>query len=507
MSNERDGVKYDAVILGSGMSGLSSALILAKEGKRVLVLEQHYRAGGYLHRFFRPGGLAFDVGFHYFGAVEQGQVLGSYFKYLGVLDKIKLIPLDPEGYDELHYPGFNFTIPAGEERYKEVLKKRFPSDIQGIDRYFDDLERIVAGFAFYRLKTEQDLGHADKWMSISLKSYLDTLTQNQDLQLALMGQNPLYGVEPSRTPVGLHALVTDSFMQNPYAIQGGGDALIQAMVERIQEEGGEVRTSKRVTQLHVDENRQIKAVQTEDGELFHTELVVGAIHPKSIIAMLPEKALRPGYKRRLSEMEDGIGTLSIFMTTKADLSSYASRNIYNYKTRDLDSLYTHPDSAGQFIFTTVPTAREGVGKSGLHQVIGLGVMPWDHVKKWSDTKSGKRGADYLAFKEETGQKSSELITEVIPELRGNIESIEIATPLTNRDYTGSAGGAAYGIHHSVEQSGRYGLRPRMKVGGLYMTGQSVLMPGVCGVTISAFHTSSIILGSDYLMGKVHAANE
>ena len=100
----------------------------------------------------------------------------------------------------------------------------------------------------------------------------------------------------------------------------------------------------------------------------------------------------------------------------------------------------------------------------------------------------------------------ELMCELLPEMKGNVESLEVATPLTNRDYTQNVNGAAYGVHHTVDQTGRYSIRPRTRVGGLYLTGQSVLMPGVCGVTISAFHTCSHILGNDYLMGKVNNAN-
>lgn len=497
---------YDVIIVGSGMSGLSSAVILAKEGKRVLVLEQHYRPGGFLHRFYRKGGIEFDVGFHYVGGIEKGQVLGAYLDYMGVRDRLKFLPLDPEGYDDLSYPGVDFVVPAGEERYKARLLDRFPAERAAIERYFADWRAIVDGFAFYRLRVEQDMHHADRWMSMALGGYLTSIGCSPALAAVLEGQNPLYGVEPTRAPVGLHALVTDSFLQNPYALQGGGDALARAMVERVRELGGDVKMRRRVREILVDDNREVRGVKTERGETFFAPLIVSCAHPKTTVRLLPDHVLRPGFRRRILGMEDGPATLSAFITTDLDLSDYGRRNYYQFESLNLDSMYHNVDRPHEFVFVTVPTAREGRTRSGLHQVIALGFLDWARVAKWADTTTGKRPEDYEAFKAAQAEDMMRLVYKRLPVLRGHVVGMEAATPLTNRDYAATEAGAAYGINHTIDQSGRYGLRPRTRVGGLYMTGQSVLMPGVCGVTISAFHTCSVILGSEYLMQKViHAA--
>jgi len=432
--------------------------------------------------------------------------LGNYLEYLGVRNRLKLLPFDPNGYDDMHFPGRRFLMPSGYERMQERLSEAFPSEREGIAAYCQALQRIVDGFAFYRLRVEQDLSHADRYMSISLTQFLNGFTQHPELRAILSAQSPLYGVEPTRTPVGLHALVTDTFAQNPYAFQGGGDALAQAMGKRIKELGGEVKTRRRVTEILVDDDRRVCGVRTDRGEQFFAPIVISCAHPKHTVEMLPEKVLRPGYRRRLLAMEDGVATISVFVTTHQDLSAYATRNLYNYQTYDLEALYRDKEAKEgcRFAFVTVPSAREGVTKDGRHQAIGLGFMSWDRVARWGETQRSERGAEYEEFKAQAGEAMLARMLEVVPELAGNVTTMEVATPLTNRDYVMSTGGAAYGIHHSVEQSGRYGLRPRTRVSGLYLTGQSVLMPGVCGVTISAFHTCSLILGGEYLMGRVNA---
>lgn len=485
------------------MSGLASAIILAKEGRRVLVLEQHYRAGGLMHRFFRRQGAQFDVGFHYLGSIGPDEVLGSYFRYLGILDRIAFIPLDVEGYDELRFPEFSFLIPAGRERYQDRLCAVFPQERRAIETYFRDLATICDDFPLYRLQTAQDLAHLDRWMSTPLEQYLTGLTNDLRLQAVLKAQSFLYGVDSRRAPLALHALVVDSFMQSPSAIRGGGDALAQAMVARLVELGGEVRLRQRVEQIVVDDARGVKAVRTQAGELIETRMVVSSAHPKATVRMLAEGTLRPGYRRRVLGLEDGISTLQVFATTDADLSRYAGRNIYHFKTEDIDSLYVDVGRPHRFAFVTAPTAREGVTSAGKHQAIGLGLMDWPAVSAWQDTQTGKRGSAYEAFKAAQTAELLALMAEAMPELKGAVESAEAATPLTCRDYTGSEKGAAYGIHHTTEQSGRYGLLPRTRVGGLFLTGQSVLMPGICGTAISAFQTCSAILGSEHLLGRVH----
>ena len=277
------------------------------------------------------------------------------------------------------------------------------------------------------------------------------------------------------------------------------------MVERVRELGGEVKLRRRVSEIVLGDAREVRGVRTEGGEEYFAPLIVSCAHPKVTVRLLPDTALRPSFRRRLSSMEDGPSVLSVFATTKVDLSAHGQSNFFHYETLDLDALYNNLDRRQEFAFVTVPTAREGATPSGLHQVTGLGFLDWRRVAQWQGTRSGERGPEYEDFKQEQGEDLMRLVCEVIPELRGRVEKLEIATPLTLRDYAASEGGAAYGIHHTTDQSGRYGLCARTRVAGLFLTGQSVLLPGVCGVTISAFHTCATILGDEYLMRKVHAA--
>ena len=89
----------------------------------------------------------------------------------------------------------------------------------------------------------------------------------------------------------------------------------------------------------------------------------------------------------------------------------------------------------------------------------------------------------------------------IPEIAGKIDFIESSTPLTNEHFTNSPQGCIFGIKHNMEQM-RAPIRAKTKLDGFYYTGQSLIFPGIVGVTITSFVTCSDILGQQYLFDKI-----
>ena len=94
--------KYDVIIIGGGLGGLTSGAILSKEGLSVCLLEQHSVIGGCLQSFKRNGRIL-DTGMHYVGSLSEGEIMHQYFKYFGIYDKLKLQKLDENGFDRFHF--------------------------------------------------------------------------------------------------------------------------------------------------------------------------------------------------------------------------------------------------------------------------------------------------------------------------------------------------------------------------------------------------------------------
>jgi len=113
---------YDAVIVGSGMGGLACAYILSKAGKRVVVLEKNHQIGGNLQVFSREKTI-FDTGVHYIGGMDKGQNMYKLFKYFGIIEGLKLIRMDEDGFDHLHFGDETKAYKYG-MGYEKFIKNR-----------------------------------------------------------------------------------------------------------------------------------------------------------------------------------------------------------------------------------------------------------------------------------------------------------------------------------------------------------------------------------------------
>ena len=495
---------YDVVVIGSGMGGLSAGLVLAKKGFKVCVLEQHYRPGGCLHQFFRKR-VPFETGFHYVGGVGPDGTLGRYLRYLGVYHRLSFLPLDPDGFDLLRFPEFSFRVPKGWDALVQRLEDEFPSERDAIRRYVRACQKICRNSpAFSFLPAFEDAGDLG---SVALGDFLASLTSSRRLKAVLCGQSMLYGTPPAETPLAVHALVIDSMLQGAAGLRGGGDALAEAMVDAIRSQGGVVRLRSRVDRLTMEGTR-LSAAVLESGEEVRGRCFISNAHPKSTLALLPPGAMRPAYVNRVQGMREGISCLTGYFVTQ-DRSKLRRHNIYWLPNEDIDELYRSGlfgavGQAGKGVFLSFPSDRDP-DWVGPRVVLALGFMAYEEVEHFASSKTGKRSDEYQKFKDSHGKVLQDCVEWLLPELAGRLERVEVSTPLTHRDYTGTPRGAIYGIHRSLDQWGKYALHPRTRIENLLFTGQNVLLPGVLGVTISAFVTCGFLLGFDNLFGEVAKA--
>lgn len=493
--------KYDFIVIGSGLGGLCAAIILAKENKKVLVLEQHTKPGGYLHSFKRRG-WQFETGFHFSPELGDSQILQMYWKYLGILDKLELVPYDKKHFHSLRFPDFQLNLRSGLDSMQELLNETFPDEKKAIDLFLKKITELKRYFVYFNRDHIGDMDKEHASFEISVMDFLNSIGASEKLKAVLLAHSYLYGVPPSETPLGTHAIFFNALYSSTTDIKGGGDALCGALAESLRENGGEIFFKKKVVQIKT-KDKKICGVVTEDENYYECDSIIFSANPKLSFSMFDENPFRNVYTKRITEMENTSSHFGTYIATSADLSEYKYDTLY-FPSYDIDSLYKNPASAlpkDSFMYFTVPTARLGKTTDGKNLVETISMDTYGNYRQWSDSKFGRRPQEYKDFKEKIQENVIRQLEVQIPEIVGKIDFADSSTPLTNEHFTNSPEGCIFGIKHSMEQM-KAPIRAKTKLEGFYYTGQSLIFPGIVGVTITSFVTCSDILGQQYLFDKI-----
>lgn len=228
--------KYDIVIIGGGFAGLTCALTLSKEGKKVCVLEKERIPGGAFQSFSRKG-QRFDTGFHYVGGVGKGEIMYPLVKYFE-LENLPWVRLD-EKFLEVYIRGEKHIICNGYESFVNSLSSEFPEDRQGLQNLTDimqDINRHI--YESIELGTNAT---TNEYMTIPAVEYLQKNIKNPLLRDILCGQSVTTELS-DELPLYAFLQSLNSFIQHSYRLQGGGETLIKNLVESVQKYGGTIKT-------------------------------------------------------------------------------------------------------------------------------------------------------------------------------------------------------------------------------------------------------------------------
>ena len=266
---------WDAVVIGSGLGGLTSAACLAGSGLKVLVLERHDIAGGNATVFRRHHDgdeYEFDVGVHYIGECHEGGIFPAILSSLGVGDRVTFRPFDQDQFDTVILPGLEVKIPAGWDRYVANVVEAIPQDQAAIERCLGTL-RDVAREARERYLPGASTPVFDEWAYRSLAELFDECELSAKARAVIDHWNGLYAGPPSQTAVVMHAVIADHYMQGAFYPEGGGQMIPARLVQAIEAHGGEVRCLTSVKRVIV-EDRHVVGVELGDGSIIETELVI-----------------------------------------------------------------------------------------------------------------------------------------------------------------------------------------------------------------------------------------
>lgn len=497
-------VDCDVIVIGSGIGGLTAGLALARAGRRVLVLEQHYLPGGWTHSFTLEGH-TFSPGVHYLGELEEGANLRRFFEGLGVGRHLAFHELAPDGYDHLLVAGERYDVPKGRERHAERMMRRFPRISQGIARYFatcraiaEELDRAGDLLSLPALiKAPFRLPNLTRWAFSSLDALLDACGIDEPMARAfLTARCGNHGLPPSDVSLPAHAVMIQHYMNGAYYPVGGARRIPAAFLKELRAHGGAIRLRTRVSEILVERGRAI-GVRLEDGETLRAHDVISNVDAAlTYETLLPRSA---GFQRRRARrMRPSVSSLSLFAATDMDLSAYDSGNYWWYRHSDVAGVYRRmerqlPSDELEGLFVSISSMKDPRGQAQ-HTLEMFTFVPNAPFETWKESETGLRPASYDRLKGELMGAMLRAADQVIPGLSRRITFAELGTPLTNDFYCASWRGACYGIAKTPWQVGPFAFATRAPVSNLYLCGASTVSHGVAGAGISGLFAAQAALG-------------
>ncbi|HET8848911.1 MAG TPA: NAD(P)/FAD-dependent oxidoreductase, partial [Marinobacter sp.] len=500
---------YDAIVIGSGIGGLTTAACLSKLGKKVAVFEQHYTAGGFTHSYDRNG-YEWDVGVHYIGDMGANHTLGKQLFDHITDGQLKWAPMDAH-YDRIFLGDQHIDLVAGPANFANALKAAFPGEGNAIDTYLGYLKAVSSAMPSVVIKKmlpERLAGplgalvrrQAPAYLNKTTREVLESLTSNQTLIATLTGQWGDNGLPPAQSSFIIHALIARHYLHGGYYPVGGASEMARTIIPVIQQSGGDVFTYADVTRILINKGRAT-GVRMADGTDVQAPLVISNAGVFNTFGkLLPEDAPhRDDYLQKLGQVKRSMASVCLYIGLKdtAENLQLPKTNFWIYPGADyegqLQRFWEDPEKADiPLTYISFPSAKDPTfetrypGRSTI-EIVAPG--PYEWYAEWADQPWGKRGEAYEAMKEAYAQRLLEKLYDKLPHLRGKVDYYELSTPLSTNYFCRYEHGEIYGLDHTPERFEQDWLKPKTRIPGLYLTGQDVLTCGVVGAMIGGLMTT------------------
>jgi len=514
---------YDVIAIGSGIGCLSMAALLAREGKKVLVLERHYTAGGFTHVFKRKG-YEWDVGIHYIGDVGRpSSAIRRLFDYV-TRGKMEWADMG-DIYDRVIVGDRKYDFVKGVGNFKEQMKSYFPDEADAIDQYIDlvfeaqksmgryymdkALPKLVSGVIGGQMRKAY-LRFADR----TTYDVLRELTSNEELIKVLTGQYGDYGLPPKQSSFAMQAAVAKHYFGGGNFPVGGSSRILETIEPVIEEGGGTILVRAEVDEVVVENNRA-KGVRLEDGREITADVVVsGAGIANTFGKLVPEELRKKhGMDTQLTKVAPSVSYACLYIGLEGspDELQLPKTNFWIYP-EDLDHdasverYREDPDAPFPVVYISFPAAKDPSWPDrypGRSTIDIITMMSYDTVTEWEGSRWMKRGEEYEARKERMAQRLLEHLFEHLPHLREKVDHYELSSPLTVQHFCNYPQGELYGIDHSPSRFRQKFLQPRTPIKGLYLTGQDIVTCGIGAALFSGLLTASAMTGKNF-MKKIFA---
>ncbi|MFH0763133.1 MAG: NAD(P)/FAD-dependent oxidoreductase [Candidatus Omnitrophota bacterium] len=471
-------MQYDAIILGAGAAGLASALKLSGSGKKVILLEKQPRPGGFATCFNRKG-YTFESAVHCVDALSKDGRIRNFLEEAGVAKEVDFIELN--NFVRVSYPEHDFTVDSNCNNFISFLKRTFPQEESNIDKLFSDFDSFYKTLAVFNApgapgqmkKIMAAFASADmiKASSLTTEQFIQQHIQDPKLKAIIPSIWGFSGLPPSRLSAFYFLILFNGYHYNPTCyIKGGFRRLFEAMANKIQENGSEVRFNTAVKKIITGVDNQAKAVLTENGQELKAGTIISNANCFDTLVNFPDNdAVRESYRKKLFSLEKSISAFQVYLGLKVPAESLGMKqfmwflcNNYNHDENFQYSLSGDYDNSSISLVDHAQIDRalapEGKGT--------LLIFTLDAYSNWENL--GRQ--EYQNKKLQAADKLIRRVEKYLPGLSKCIEVMEIATPKTIARFGPSPEGAIYGFAQTVNQAGIKRLAQVTKIKGLFLAG-------------------------------------
>lgn len=509
MSADRE---FDAIVIGSGMGGLAFASIMAKLRKwRVLVLERHFKIGGFTHTFTRPGGWSWDVGLHYVGEMGEGMAARRLFDFI-TTGGVQWNPM-PDIYDVFVYPALQVSACKGKANFRRALIDTFPNERANIERYFQDLKSAMGWIErhFMAMAAPAPLSWivrvvnrftANLPLGVT-QQYLERRFRDPKLRAVVTSQWADYGLPPGQSAFATHAVIATHYLNGAWYPNGGAGEIAKATGAIIRAAGGELLPNHDVRGILLEGNRAVGvAVCVKKGkEGAHAEfrapvIVSDAGAWNTFTRMLPSSSLP--FRNELNSPPAGFEVVELFLGLRRDPREmgFQGENHWIFSSFDHDAMYAQRnellDGRAAMAYLSFPSLKDSCAKRHTAEIIAP--LSYSALEAYREEPWRRRGLDYESAKDRIIQALLDLVECHHPGFRDLVEYSELGTPLTFEHFTAAPSGAIYGYPGTPDKYRKPWLRPGTPIRNLYLTGSDVALPGIMGALMGGVLTASRLIG-------------
>jgi all-trans-retinol 13,14-reductase len=523
---------YDVILIGSGMGALTCASILSQlTSKRVLILEQHFKAGGYTHTFRRPGGYHWDVGIHYIGEMKDGATARKLMD-LTTGGGVKWQKMN-DPFERFVYPGLDFGVRSGRRRYLADLIAEFPEEEKALSEYFEEiasavqwpvLQMIAKDFLPAAARTPVNLlakalgGVGARKAFRKTSEYYNAKFKNPKLRALLLSQWGDHGLPPDQSALVIQAMVVAHYFQGGYYPVGGAGSIADSVIRILKASGGDVRLKSRAEEILIENGRAIgvkvkeKVGKEEVERFFYADRIVSNVGAETTYRrLLANRPEADAARRELDSIPHGPAHINLFIGFKDDPRKlgFKGENYWIYDRFDHDEIFERQNDVLEgkphFAYVTFPSIKDPTSTKHTGEIITF--ITYEAFSKWKEGAWKKRGEDYETLKKRIADSLIAFVEERYPGYKDLVDFVEVSTPVTTEHFAAHPRGVIYGVAARPERYKLKCMSVKTPFKGLFQGGADTMAHGIMGATWGgALAAAAVMGGVNGLMRVMKAVN-